>query len=208
MATVPLKKPIIVAVPAGKKAGDTIKARSPTGKEFTAVVPKMFTEGMGFYVTVDESAPGVPKAKPLMRVFATPLPHTTPISCVSVKVPNGRKPGDKIGPYASPSGRTFTVKIPKGFKQGEDVTVTIQEDRKDTQEATPLQKGQFLEYVTVPAGKKEKDFLGPQLTPTCHEFLAYVPKGATPGTKIPYLVLDKPPEGCTGCFQKICGFYS
>eukprot|EP00928_Gymnodinium_smaydae_P016688 TRINITY_DN162_c0_g1_i1.p1 TRINITY_DN162_c0_g1~~TRINITY_DN162_c0_g1_i1.p1 ORF type:complete len:209 (-),score=50.94 TRINITY_DN162_c0_g1_i1:179-805(-) len=208
MSAVPLKKPIIVAVPAGKKAGDTIKAKSPTGKVFTAVVPKMFTEGMGFYVTVDESAPGVPKAKALMRVVATPLPHSTPISCVSVKIPAGKNPGEKIGPYASPSGRTFTVKIPKGFKAGEDVTVTIQEDKREVQEATPLKKGQFLEYVTVPAGKKEADFLGPQLTPTCHEFLAYVPKGATPGTKIPYLVLDKPPEGCTGCFQKIFGFYS
>eukprot|EP00928_Gymnodinium_smaydae_P051470 TRINITY_DN3501_c0_g1_i1.p2 TRINITY_DN3501_c0_g1~~TRINITY_DN3501_c0_g1_i1.p2 ORF type:complete len:131 (-),score=17.45 TRINITY_DN3501_c0_g1_i1:161-553(-) len=130
------------------------------------------------------------------------------MSCVAVKIPEGSKVGDTLGPYSSPSGRTFTTKVPFGFKAGDDLTVTIQEDRKELQQARALQKRQFVVYVTVPAGKKELDFLGPQLTPSCHEFLAYVPKGATPGTKIPFLVLDKAPEGCGAFFQKLRGCFS
>merc|ERR1712157_170336 len=115
-----------------------------------------------------------------------------------------------MGPLRSTQGYQFTVKVPKGYKPGEQFMAVVDKSKNqpgDVQEAKGLLKGQILEYVTVPRGKKEGDFLGAQLTPTNKEFFAYVPKGAGPGAQLPYLVLDTPPEGCAGCFQKICGFY-
>ena len=179
-------KTVQVTIPSGVRAGSRMTVRLPNGQNAQVTVPQGMGPGMKMSINYqDNSAPPVQQqvqqplpvrpqpVMPVMPVMPAPSQSRKVQKSVSITIPQGVRPGNKIT-VNLPNGKQAQVTVPNGTRPGNKITINYVDDSAPPARQQPQMAPQMPAVMRQPAqAQKEK-----------RSVTITIPQGVRPGNKI------------------------